>query len=107
MRVSALIVAAVALAMPAQAFIAWSGDHCDGDQGNSVPCDGSCHSFAGRHSFIAGFRNRCVSLYRESNCQGQRFNFSQAGAEGLQCTNVNTGTNILSFRCWAFSNGCQ
>ena len=32
-------------------LIAWSGNTCDGDQGNNVPCDGSCHQFGGRHSF--------------------------------------------------------
>lgn len=35
----------------AQDFIAWSGTTCDGSEGNNVPCDGSCHSFANQHSF--------------------------------------------------------
>ncbi|EJD48689.1 hypothetical protein AURDEDRAFT_162144 [Auricularia subglabra TFB-10046 SS5] len=119
MRLRSLVLTAVAVAVPAQAFTAWSGDHCNGDKGAKVACDGACHSFAaGRHSFnadfnvglqsLAAFRlrmsysmlNRCVALWTSTNCQGQRFNYSLSGAAGSQCTNVNTGTNILSFACW-------
>ena len=31
---------------------AWSGGSCDGAQGLDVPCDGSCHDFRDRHSFL-------------------------------------------------------
>ncbi|EJD34681.1 hypothetical protein AURDEDRAFT_176261 [Auricularia subglabra TFB-10046 SS5] len=101
MRFSSLLVAVAATTVPAQAFIAWSGDACDGDIGNMVPCDGSCHSFAGRHSFWAQASQdqpACVAMYAGTGCTGQRFNFSNQVY--LQCTNVNTGTNIQSFRCW-------
>ncbi|EJD44432.1 hypothetical protein AURDEDRAFT_166521 [Auricularia subglabra TFB-10046 SS5] len=42
--------ALAALVVPAQAFIAWSGDHCDGSKGNDVACDDRCRQFATRHS---------------------------------------------------------
>lgn len=39
---------------PAQAtIIAYSGTACDGSAGLDVPCDGSCHSFDTRHSFVS------------------------------------------------------
>ena len=34
-------------------IIGFSGNECDGAEGDDVPCDGSCHSFSGRHSFEA------------------------------------------------------
>lgn len=79
MRFASLLVAASAAAVPAHAFIAWSGNACDGAQGAMVPCDGSCHSFAGRHSFWAQAAQNevaCVSMWSSTNCQGARFNFS-------------------------------
>ncbi|EJD36671.1 hypothetical protein AURDEDRAFT_174269 [Auricularia subglabra TFB-10046 SS5] len=99
MHFATFIVAAVlAAGLPAQAFIAWSGDACDGDQGADVACDGSCFPFGGRHSFVAGDGNHCVALFRDGDCVGQRFNFTN---QGDGCTNVNTGTDIESFRCFA------
>lgn len=32
-------------------FTAWSGDACDGDQGEDVGCAGECGIFTDRHSF--------------------------------------------------------
>ncbi|EJD44459.1 hypothetical protein AURDEDRAFT_166548 [Auricularia subglabra TFB-10046 SS5] len=102
MRFTAFVALAIAAALPANAFIAWSGDACNGAQGNNVPCDGSCHAFGGRHSFVAGDGNHCVAMFRNGGCTGQRFNFTN---QGNGCTNVNTGTDIQSFRCFAGS-GC-
>jgi hypothetical protein len=39
---------------------AFSGTACDGDVGADVACDGSCHSFSGRHSFKASFEGAAV-----------------------------------------------
>lgn len=44
---------ALSLAVVSQAadtIVAFSGNFCDGDEGLTVPCDGSCHQFDGRHS---------------------------------------------------------
>ncbi|EJD45866.1 hypothetical protein AURDEDRAFT_164924 [Auricularia subglabra TFB-10046 SS5] len=90
---------AVALALPAaRAFTAFSGDFCNGAQGANVPCDGTCHSFAGRHSFDTALDGACVSVWTASGCVGKRFNLPDQRSG--QCTNVNTGTNIQSFRCY-------
>ena len=32
-------------------IVAFSGDLCDGGQGDNVPCDDKCNDFLGRHSF--------------------------------------------------------
>ncbi|EJD39143.1 hypothetical protein AURDEDRAFT_171728 [Auricularia subglabra TFB-10046 SS5] len=106
-RVTSLVLATIVVAVPAQAFTAWSGDHCNGDKGATVACDGACRSFAGRHSFNADYNNRCVSLWTSTNCQGQRFNYTLSGAAGSQCVNVNTGTNILSAACYVGVTGCR
>ncbi|EJD45115.1 hypothetical protein AURDEDRAFT_165656 [Auricularia subglabra TFB-10046 SS5] len=85
---------------PTNAFIAWSGDARDGAQGDNLPCDGTCFAFSGRHSFRVGTPGvaHCVAFYVNSGCVGQRFNFTNQNG---QCTNVNTGTGINSFRCFA------
>ncbi|EJD36888.1 hypothetical protein AURDEDRAFT_174058 [Auricularia subglabra TFB-10046 SS5] len=83
MRVASLIVAAVAAAIPTHAFIAWSGSHCDGDKGATAE--------------VARGETGCVSMWTSTGCIGQRFNFTNQ--QYMQCTNVNTGTNIQSFRC--------
>ncbi|EJD44453.1 hypothetical protein AURDEDRAFT_166543 [Auricularia subglabra TFB-10046 SS5] len=103
MRLTAFVALALSAALPAHAFIAWSGDACNGAQGADVACDGGCHSFSGRHSFVAGNGNHCVAFFSSSGCNGQRFNFTN---QGTSCTNVNTGTDIQSFRCFAGS-GCS
>ena len=52
MRFTTFLIAVTAsLIFPTHGFIAWSGDACDGDQGATAACDGSCGDFAGRHSF--------------------------------------------------------
>ncbi|EJD44475.1 hypothetical protein AURDEDRAFT_166566 [Auricularia subglabra TFB-10046 SS5] len=45
----------------------------------------------------------CVAFYVNGDCSGQRFNFTNQQG---QCTNVNTGTAINSFRCFAGA-GCS
>ncbi|EJD44450.1 hypothetical protein AURDEDRAFT_166540 [Auricularia subglabra TFB-10046 SS5] len=102
MRLASLSLAALLAAVPAHAFIAWSGNSCDGAQGNTVPCDASCRDFTGRHSFNAQMGGgSCVSMYTAPGCNGARFNFTGIGS---QCINVNTGTDIRSFQC--FYAGC-
>ncbi|EJD44449.1 hypothetical protein AURDEDRAFT_166539 [Auricularia subglabra TFB-10046 SS5] len=102
MQFTSFALAAVLAAVPAQAFIAWSGDHCDGPQGNNVNLDGSCRSFGGRHSFNAGSES-CIKFYELGNCSGQRFTYEN---QGDRCTNVNTGTDIAAFRAWPGAYGC-
>ena len=34
----------------ADTIVAFGGSFCDGDVGNTVQCDGSCHQFGGRYS---------------------------------------------------------
>ncbi|KAJ3817912.1 hypothetical protein EV361DRAFT_813241 [Lentinula raphanica] len=85
-------------------FIAWSGDSCDGSEGLNEPCDNSCGSFDGRHSFeviIGG--SHCVTFYEDDGCTGEAFLFEGEG--NSECINVNTGTNIGSYRCSA-DNTC-
>ncbi|EJD45116.1 hypothetical protein AURDEDRAFT_165657 [Auricularia subglabra TFB-10046 SS5] len=99
MHFASFAVFALLTAVPTNAFIAWSGDACNGDQGDTVSCDGTCFPFGGRHSFKAGTAgaSHCVSFWVNSGCTGQRFNFTN---QQDQCTNVNTGTAINSFRCF-------
>ncbi|KAJ6470953.1 hypothetical protein C8R45DRAFT_1014967 [Mycena sanguinolenta] len=83
-------------------FVAFSGETCDGDEGNNVPCDGSCHSFDGRHSFeVVADGTHCVAMFEDDGCVGQIFEFG-VEPEG-ECINVNTGTPIGSFTCSASS----
>ncbi|KZV83905.1 hypothetical protein EXIGLDRAFT_842590 [Exidia glandulosa HHB12029] len=105
MRLSiALGALAVILAVPAYGFQAFSGSACDGAAGANVACDGSCHAFDNRHSFRADTSGNahCVAFFVNGGCGGQRFNFT---GQAAQCTNVNTGTNIRSFRCFS-GGGC-
>ncbi|EJD34661.1 hypothetical protein AURDEDRAFT_176296 [Auricularia subglabra TFB-10046 SS5] len=99
MHFASFAVLALLATVPTNAFIAWSGDACNGAQGATVACDGTCFSFSGRHSFRAGTpgASHCVALFVNSGCSGQRFNFTN---QQNQCTNVNTGTAINSFRCF-------
>ncbi|EJD46676.1 hypothetical protein AURDEDRAFT_164131 [Auricularia subglabra TFB-10046 SS5] len=101
MRFAALA-SALALAAHAYALTAWSGNTCDGARGNSVPNDGSCRSFGGRHSFNAE-GDACVEFFTAGGCNGQKFTYYD---QGNRCTNVNTGTDIQSFRAWSGRRGC-
>ncbi|KAJ7581604.1 hypothetical protein C8J56DRAFT_793202 [Mycena floridula] len=99
MRAFTFIFAAVLVALKVNGdLVAFSGDSCDGNEGNDAPCDGSCISFSGRHSFeVTASSNRCVTLFQNGGCTGESFNFgSEAPGE---CINVNTGTDIESFSC--------
>ncbi|EJD46428.1 hypothetical protein AURDEDRAFT_164662 [Auricularia subglabra TFB-10046 SS5] len=100
---STFLVAAALAAIPVHAFTAWSGGACNGGQGADAACNGGCGDFRDRHSFKAGSGTHCVALYAGTNCGGQRFNFT---GQSQQCTNVNTGTNIQSYRCYAGA-GCS
>ena len=51
MRYFAFVLAALYAANVQAGITAFSGVACDGSAGLNVPCDGSCHSFEGRHSF--------------------------------------------------------
>ncbi|EJD44790.1 hypothetical protein AURDEDRAFT_166269 [Auricularia subglabra TFB-10046 SS5] len=106
MLFAAIALAALMAAIPTKAIIAWSGDACNGDEGANVACDGNCIPFGGRHSFIADSPGvggtHCVAFFVNGGCTGQMFNFTNQQG---QCTNVNTGTDIESFRCFAGS-GC-
>ncbi|KAE9393494.1 hypothetical protein BT96DRAFT_829184, partial [Gymnopus androsaceus JB14] len=86
----------------AQDFIAWSGTTCDGSEGNNVLCDGSCHSFANRHSFEIAIPDAefCTTFFEDANCGGESFLFEDNESDG--CIHVDTGTSIASFSC----SGC-
>ncbi|KAJ4472226.1 hypothetical protein J3R30DRAFT_3685686 [Lentinula aciculospora] len=85
-------------------IIAWSGVDCDGDEGANVACDGSCHSFEGRHSFeVVASGTHCVTFFEGDGCTGEPFLFSGEG--GSECIHVDTGTPIGSFSCSA-NNVC-
>ncbi|EJD37760.1 hypothetical protein AURDEDRAFT_173141 [Auricularia subglabra TFB-10046 SS5] len=81
------------------AVTTWSGDACDSKDAEDFPCNGTCFSFVGRHSFIAGSPGdpECVAFYVDEDCNGESFAFKDQEGE---CTNVNTGTAINSFRCF-------
>ncbi|KAE9384749.1 hypothetical protein BT96DRAFT_841785 [Gymnopus androsaceus JB14] len=84
----------------AQDFIAWSGTTCDGSEGNNVPCDGSCHSFANQHSFAIQDVPEvqfCTTFFEDANCGGESFLFEDTELDG--CIHVDTGTSIASFSC--------
>ncbi|KAI0748186.1 hypothetical protein C8Q80DRAFT_1270624 [Daedaleopsis nitida] len=88
---------------------AFSGDNCDGGVGANVPCDGSCISFSGRHSFRVdgGSGGHCVTVFEDAHCGagagGPVFVFPN---EDGGCQNVNTGTDIQSFLC-SSGNFCE
>ncbi|KAK6987439.1 hypothetical protein R3P38DRAFT_3230525 [Favolaschia claudopus] len=101
MRFTSTLIAAVVLALTAKAkaqdFIAWSGNACNGAEGLEVACDGTCFDFSGRHSFEVINAAGAVTLFSGTGCGGEAFNF---GTETPgECINVNTGTNIQTFRC--------
>ncbi|KAK7017152.1 hypothetical protein R3P38DRAFT_3320552 [Favolaschia claudopus] len=99
MRFTFTVIAAVVLALNAKAqdFIAWSGNACNGAEGLEVACDGTCFDFSGRHSFEVLNAFGTVTLYSGRSCTGKTFYF---GTETPgECINVNTGTNIQTFRC--------
>ncbi|KAJ7232251.1 hypothetical protein C8J57DRAFT_1091326 [Mycena rebaudengoi] len=83
----------------AQTLAAWSGSTCDSAQGLTVPCDGSCHSFVGRHSFeIFGTTSALVHFFVNPGCIGPTTFVFGPDPPG-ECINVNTGTAISSFFC--------
>ncbi|KAF8882775.1 hypothetical protein CPB84DRAFT_1750838 [Gymnopilus junonius] len=103
MRISSTIVY-VALALlgsklPAKAdIIAFTGDQCDGDEGENVPCSDECIDFNGRHSFeVVATGTHCVVAFEDGACSIPVGEFSNGGSGA--CSNVNTGTTVLSLRC--------
>ncbi|KAK7039848.1 hypothetical protein R3P38DRAFT_2515114 [Favolaschia claudopus] len=92
-------VAAIALALHAnaQSIIGFSGDSCNGSQGDSVACNGACIDFSGRHSFEVFGSAANVVLFAGGGCSGESFNFGTE--QPNNCINVNTGTAINSFQC--------
>ncbi|KAJ7460072.1 hypothetical protein B0H11DRAFT_166559 [Mycena galericulata] len=95
---SLLSAVVLALEVTAQDFQAFSGNTCNGNAGGMVACDGTCHSFSGRHSFeILNSNAALVAFFEGTGCSGESFDF---GSEVVgECINVNTGTQIQSFFC--------
>ncbi|KAJ7252299.1 hypothetical protein C8J57DRAFT_1238181 [Mycena rebaudengoi] len=88
-----------AIQVNAQTLAAWTGSACNGDQGLTVPCDGSCHSFVGRHSFeVFGTNSALVHFFVNAGCVGPTTFVFGPDPPG-ECINVNTGTTISSFFC--------
>ncbi|KAH9484496.1 hypothetical protein JR316_0003978 [Psilocybe cubensis] len=83
----------------AATVVAYGGSDCTGSVGNTVPCDGSCRAFGGRHSLkISGGGTHCVTLYENSGCTSSaKVSFAKV-ASGT-CFRVNTGGPVVSFRC--------
>lgn len=78
-------------------IVAFSGSTCDGDEGDNVPCDGSCHDFSNRHSLLLlTGGTHCVTYFLDSGCEEL---VGDAELTEDECTNVNTGTNVVSFIC--------
>ncbi|KAF8882776.1 hypothetical protein CPB84DRAFT_1659569, partial [Gymnopilus junonius] len=84
---------------PAKAdIIAFTSDHCDGDEGENVPCSNECINFNLCHSFeVVAQGTHCVVAFQDSRCSIPVGVILNSG--GGQCSNVNTGTTILSLRC--------
>ncbi|KAF9018263.1 hypothetical protein BDP27DRAFT_1251200 [Rhodocollybia butyracea] len=94
-----LVVLCVITNSAAQNFIAWSGIACNGDEGLNIPCDGSCHEFGGRNSYvIVSAGTFCPTFFANGGCTGGAlpFNSSTLG----ECIPVNTGINLQSFSCF-------
>lgn len=116
-------------------IIANSGNTCNEDTGADVACDGSCHSFANRHSFevqspmlntrgtqslkikvhsesafastihkVSTNDLHCVTAFLNADCDTLVAVYQNQGNDN--CVNVNTGTNVQSFRC-APDNICE
>ncbi|KAJ7587045.1 hypothetical protein C8J56DRAFT_1083219 [Mycena floridula] len=100
MRAFTFIFAAVlvTLKVNAQDIIVFSGDQCDDPLGGEAPCDGSCISFSGRHSYeITGSSDACVTLFVGDGCTGQSF-ASGPEAPG-ECNILNIGIDFESLSC--------
>ncbi|KZV93431.1 hypothetical protein EXIGLDRAFT_788096 [Exidia glandulosa HHB12029] len=76
-----------AIVPSALAFTTWSGKHCNGTEGITVPCDGMCHSFSPIHSFKTGADTgeHMVYTWYSAECPDIEFPFSYAEQHG-QCT---------------------
>ncbi|KAJ6470944.1 hypothetical protein C8R45DRAFT_836687 [Mycena sanguinolenta] len=106
---ASLIAAVLVAAIVARGdIIPWSGNACNGDEGNNVPCDGNCHSFDGIssldgiHSFeVVTGGTHCLTLFEDDGCFVETLQVD-LGAEG-ECLGVSTGTPIRSFTCSASS----
>ncbi|EJD45463.1 hypothetical protein AURDEDRAFT_165326 [Auricularia subglabra TFB-10046 SS5] len=64
---------------------------------DQAPCDINCHSFTTQLDSRG-------SLYTPGGCTAQRFNHTK---QGQSYANVNTGTDISSFRFWYGGNACR
>ncbi|KAJ7179537.1 hypothetical protein C8R46DRAFT_643456 [Mycena filopes] len=98
-----LLATAAAPALAAN-IAAFTNFNCGGTE-TVVVCDGSCHSFTGKNSFIvdAGAEH-CVSVYTGTACESSTFQFPNPNQDG-SCTNLETSQPILSFSCSA-DNTC-
>ncbi|PPQ93333.1 hypothetical protein CVT25_014462 [Psilocybe cyanescens] len=85
-------------------IVAYGNDDCTGSVGNTVNCDNSCHSFAGRHSIQPSGGTNCIQYYTGSDCSGSRINVFSYND---MCLKVDTGGPVGSFRCKSDSNFCQ
>ncbi|KAF9564512.1 hypothetical protein CPC08DRAFT_248293 [Agrocybe pediades] len=89
----------------ADTVVANSGKECDGNEGNTIQCDGSCHSFANRLSlFLSGSNAHCITYFENNDCT-QLSGLSRV--EANTCSNVNTGTQVNSFQCSPNNNFCS
>ncbi|KAJ6600802.1 hypothetical protein B0H10DRAFT_1824402, partial [Mycena sp. CBHHK59/15] len=80
--------------------VAWSGNTCNGAEGGDVACDGTFWDFTNRHLIERG---ACVSVFEDKSCEERVGTYQNQG--GGSCVNVNTGTTVQSFKCFA-GNTC-
>ncbi|PPQ65705.1 hypothetical protein CVT26_000322 [Gymnopilus dilepis] len=79
-------------------IVAFSGSSCDGDEGDNVPCQDECIDFNTRHSFrVLASGTHCVVAFEDGACSIPVGSIENSG--GGHCSNVNTGTTVLSLRC--------
>ncbi|PPQ65715.1 hypothetical protein CVT26_000332 [Gymnopilus dilepis] len=79
-------------------IIAFSGNECDGAEGENVPCLDECIDFNTRHSFrVLASGSHCVVAFQDAGCTIPVGSISNSG--GGQCSNVNTGTTVLGLKC--------
>ncbi|GJJ12996.1 hypothetical protein Clacol_007245 [Clathrus columnatus] len=87
--------------------IAFSGSTCDGGEGSNVPCQEQCIHASGRHSALTPLLRfivqvvadgpHCLTFYEDGGCSINVGEVVNPG--GASCTNINTGTDVNSFKC--------
>ncbi|KAF5328736.1 hypothetical protein D9619_011492 [Psilocybe cf. subviscida] len=105
--ISTIFALSLAVISKADTIVAFSGNSCDGDVGNTVQCDGSCHQFGGRHSVRVNGGAHCVTFFENNSCTFQESLGGTSIVNGNSCANVNTGGPVGSFLCSSQGTICE